>query len=484
MPCPDVRRRPAEARRRWPCTSTGENISEVGELSIRECGATSSPASSSATATADRRAGPQGGQRAAAVPARRRPRLPDPQPARGHAGRRRGAAHPPRLPDRQRAGRRAVRARRAVDRPAPARQPAADRDADPAARPRQHRARRRARRGDDPGRRPHRRHRSGRGRARRRGRRQGTLDGSIAEQAQSVTGQYLVGRAAIAVPERRREPGELAQGAGRARAQPAQHRRRDSRSAASSRSPACRAAASRTLVNDILLPVADAARSTSRKDVPGRTRRVEGIEQLDKVIDIDQSPIGRTPRSNPATYTGVFDQVRKLFAATPEAKVRGYQPGRFSFNVQGRSLRGVRGRRHDQDRDALPARRVRAVRGVQGRALQPRHARRHVQGQEHRRGARHAVEEAVEFFENQPRSPGTCRRSSTSASATCGSGSRRPRCRAARRSGSSWRPSWRSARPARRSTSSTSRPPGCTSRTSAGCSGCCSGWSTRATRSS
>jgi excinuclease ABC subunit A len=71
------------------------------------------------------------------------------------------------------------------------------------------------------------------------------------------------------------------------------------------------------------------------KDAPGRHRTVEGLSAIDKVIDMDQSPIGRTPRSNPATYTGVFDSVRKLFAAAPESKVRGYQPGRFSFNVQG-----------------------------------------------------------------------------------------------------------------------------------------------------
>jgi len=69
--------------------------------------------------------------------------------------------------------------------------------------------------------------------------------------------------------------------------------------------------------------------------VPGRHKSLEGLEHIDKVIQVDQSPIGRTPRSNPATYTGVFDKIRTLFAKTPEAKVRGYQPGRFSFNVKG-----------------------------------------------------------------------------------------------------------------------------------------------------
>jgi excinuclease ABC subunit A len=69
--------------------------------------------------------------------------------------------------------------------------------------------------------------------------------------------------------------------------------------------------------------------------VPGRHKKIDGIEHIDKVIDIDQSPIGRTPRSNPATYTKLFDQIRSLFAQTPEARARGYQPGRFSFNVKG-----------------------------------------------------------------------------------------------------------------------------------------------------
>ncbi|HWC21879.1 MAG TPA: excinuclease ABC subunit UvrA [Flexivirga sp.] len=89
-----------------------------------------------------------------------------------------------------------------------------------------------------------------------------------------------------------------------------------------------------TLVNSILYSVL-ANQLNGARHVPGRHRTVEGLEQLDKVVHVDQSPIGRTPRSNPATYTGVFDNVRKLFAETTEAKVRGYQPGRFSFNVKG-----------------------------------------------------------------------------------------------------------------------------------------------------
>lgn len=89
-----------------------------------------------------------------------------------------------------------------------------------------------------------------------------------------------------------------------------------------------------TLVNDILYTVL-ANKLNGARQVPGRHRTVTGLEHLDKVVHVDQSPIGRTPRSNPATYTGVFDHMRKLFAQTTEAKVRGYQPGRFSFNVKG-----------------------------------------------------------------------------------------------------------------------------------------------------
>ncbi|MEQ6899570.1 excinuclease ABC subunit UvrA [Nocardioides sp. YIM 152588] len=89
-----------------------------------------------------------------------------------------------------------------------------------------------------------------------------------------------------------------------------------------------------TLVNDILY-TSLAKQLYNSRTIPGRHQKITGLEHVDKVIHVDQSPIGRTPRSNPATYTGVFDHVRKLFASTPEAKMRGYQQGRFSFNVKG-----------------------------------------------------------------------------------------------------------------------------------------------------
>ena len=89
-----------------------------------------------------------------------------------------------------------------------------------------------------------------------------------------------------------------------------------------------------TLVNDILYTVL-ANKLNGARQVPGRHKTITGLEHLDKVVHVDQSPIGRTPRSNPATYTGVFDHVRRLFAETTEAKIRGYLPGRFSFNVKG-----------------------------------------------------------------------------------------------------------------------------------------------------
>ena len=200
------------------------------------------------------------------------------------------------------------------------------------------------------------------------------------------------------------------------------------------------------------------------------------------MIEIDQSPIGRTPRSNPATYTKLFTHIRELYSLTPEAKVRGYKPGRFSFNVRGRSLRDVQGRRADQDRDALPAGRLRPVRDVQGRALQPRDARGAVQGQVDRRRARDVRRGGAAILREDPEA----------APPAADAARRRPRLHQARPAGDDAlrrRGAAREARGravegrdrARRSTSSTSRRRACTSRTSRSCSRCCSGSSTPAT---
>ena len=157
----------------------------------------------------------------------------------------------------------------------------------------------------------------------------------ITKAKESLTGQYLSGRKSIPVPTQRRPRNPLAQlviqGA-------REHNLNDIDIAIPLGNfvavTGVSGSGKSTMVRDILLPVL-MQRIYKSKMPAGKHRRITGIEQLDKVIDMDQSPIGRTPRSNPATYTGVFDSIRKLFASTNEAKVRGYMPGRFSFNVKG-----------------------------------------------------------------------------------------------------------------------------------------------------
>jgi len=163
----------------------------------------------------------------------------------------------------------------------------------------------------------------------------GDLAGLLAlKEGRSLTGDYLSGRRSIAVPSRRRAPeaGEITVRGASANnladvdvAFPLGTFTAVTGVSGSGKS---------TLVNEIL------SRALMRhvygsRDLPAAHRRIEGLDQVDKAVVVDQSPIGRTPRSNPATYTGLFDHIRKLFASTPEAKVRGYQQGRFSFNVKG-----------------------------------------------------------------------------------------------------------------------------------------------------
>jgi excinuclease ABC subunit A len=157
----------------------------------------------------------------------------------------------------------------------------------------------------------------------------------LLENKQSLTGDYLAGRREIGVPERRRKVDKSRQikvvGA-------REHNLRNVDAAFPlglfTAVTGVSGSGKSTLVNDILYKSL-ANKLNGAKQVAGRHKKIDGLEHLDKIIHVDQSPIGRTPRSNPATYTGVFDHIRKLFAETTEAKVRGYLPGRFSFNVKG-----------------------------------------------------------------------------------------------------------------------------------------------------
>jgi excinuclease ABC subunit A len=156
----------------------------------------------------------------------------------------------------------------------------------------------------------------------------------LLKNKESITGQYLAGKRSIPIPEQRRSPSLDRIKVVGARENNLRDVTVEFPLGVFTAVTGVSGSGKSTLVNEILLKSL-MQHVYKSKQPPGLHKRVEGMESLDKVIAIDQSPIGRTPRSNPATYTGVWDHVRKLFAATNEAKVRGYLPGRFSFNVKG-----------------------------------------------------------------------------------------------------------------------------------------------------
>ena len=161
---------------------------------------------------------------------------------------------------------------------------------------------------------------------------QGTAK-EIMENPDSITGAYLSHRIEIPVPEHRKEPTGFLKIKG-AKQNNLKNINVDIPLGVMTCVTGVSGSGKSSLVNEILYKTL-AKKLNRARTVPGAHKSIEGMEQLDKVIDIDQSPIGRTPRSNPATYTGVFDLIRDLFAATPDAKARGYAKGRFSFNVKG-----------------------------------------------------------------------------------------------------------------------------------------------------
>ncbi|MDF2507788.1 MAG: ABC-ATPase UvrA [Microbacterium sp.] len=158
---------------------------------------------------------------------------------------------------------------------------------------------------------------------------------ALLDDSDSMTGEYLSGRREIPMPAKRRKIDKKRMlSVGGARANNLRNVTADFPLGVLTAVTGVSGSGKSSLVNDILYQVL-ASRLNGARTVPGKHTRVTGLDNLDKVVHVDQAPIGRTPRSNPATYTGVFDRIRTLFSETPEAKVRGYQPGRFSFNVKG-----------------------------------------------------------------------------------------------------------------------------------------------------
>ena len=349
---------------------------------------------------------------------------------------RRRAAHPARHADRIAADRRAVRARRAVDRPAPARQPPPARHALQAAQPRQHRARRRARRGDDPhGRLPD-RSRAGRRRARRPRDVPGPAAAAAVDAGRVADRPVPRGQRQIDVPAARRQPtrGEIVVRGARAQ-QPQEHRRRVSARHVHRRHRRQRIGQVDARQRDPL-SIARARPSIARPTSPGAHTRDRGHRPR-RQGHPDRSVADRPHAAIESgdLHRAVHVHPRAVRDAARGARAR-LQGRPLLVQRQGRPLRDVPGRRRHRDRDALPAERLRDLRGMQGPPLQPRDARDQIPRQVDRRDARPDGRSGAaarrELPADRAASSARCR---TSASATSSSASRRRRCRAARRSG-------------------------------------------------
>ena len=298
---------------------------------------------------------------------------------------------------------------------------------------------------------------------------EGTAE-EISKVPDSPTGQFLSGRRRIEVPKRRRRPSGYIEIEGAA-----QHNLRG----INVKVPlgvfcsvtGVSGSGKSTLVNEVLYKAVSNSLHRSRQRA-GTHKRITGLEQLDKIISVDQSPIGRTPRSNPATYIGLFDQIRDLFSRTQEARARGTSRAGSRSTSRAGVARSAAATARSRSRCTSCRTSTSRASSVTASATTGRRWRSASRARRSPMCWRCRSRRPVSSSPTSPRSAAGCRRSMTSGSATCDSASRRRRCQAARHSESSWRRSCARSRQGAPFTSLTSRPQDFTSLTSSGCSRC------------